>query len=257
MIRSMARSDPMPDWWQTPLSGAATHAISADVAWHARLMVLAWGVMIPVGVLWARFWKVSPGQDWPRQLDRKTWWNAHRGLQITGFLVAIVALALVWGRVAAGAVASLHHRLGWLVLAIGCAQVLHGLARGTKGGPTATTCSGDHFDMTLRRVVFERLHKSLGWVVVAAAVAAILSGLFAADAPRWMLALLLLWWGLLVAAFVRWQRAGRALDTYQAIWGTDPALPGNRRPPIGWGVVRHPGTTTKARVNGQDEREAG
>jgi hypothetical protein len=40
------------------------------------------------------------------------------------------------------------------------------------------------------------------------------------------------------AAFARWQRAGRCIDTYQAIWGPDPAHPGNRRPPVGWGVRR-------------------
>ena len=56
----MARPDPMLDWWLAPLSGATDHVIAAPVAWHARLMVLAWGVLIPVGVLWARFWKVAP-----------------------------------------------------------------------------------------------------------------------------------------------------------------------------------------------------
>jgi hypothetical protein len=49
---------------------------------------------------------------------------------------------------------------------------------------------------------------------------------------------LALWWALLGAAFARWQRAGRCIDTYQAIWGPDPAHPGNRRPPVGWGVRR-------------------
>lgn len=228
----------MLDWWLAPLSGAPTHVLPPSVAWHARLMVLAWGVLIPVGVLWARFWKVAPHQDWPRQLDHKAWWHAHRTLQIAGVLVGIGALALVFRRGAASPGADLHHLVGWAVVTAGVAQVLHGFARGSKGGPTDATLRGDHYDMTLRRVVFERVHKALGWAAVIAAIAAIASGLVVADAPRWMPATLALWWLLLAAAFVRWQRAGRALDTYQAIWGPDPTLPGNRRAPIGWGVKR-------------------
>lgn len=252
----MAPGESMLDWWHAPLSGAHTHVIAAEVAWHARLMVLAWGVMIPVGVLWARFWKVAPRQDWPRELDRKTWWNAHRGLQIAGVLIAVGAVALVWGRVARNVAADFHHLLGWIVLGAGAVQLLHGLARGSKGGPTADTIRGDHFDMTRWRIVFERTHKSLGWAAVLAAVASMLSGLVVADAPRWMLAVLLVWWTLLVAAFVRWQRVGRALDTYQAIWGPDPALPGNRRPPIGWGVVRRPVPAAAAGATATQRRQS-
>jgi hypothetical protein len=228
----------MLDWWLAPLSGATGHAIAVPVAWHARLMVLAWGVLIPVGVLWARFWKVAPGQDWPRELDDKRWWHAHRTLQIGGFLLGLAALALVFRVGATTPGAEAHHLVGWIVVAAGAWQVAHGFARGSKGGPTAPTLAGDHYDMTPRRVLFERVHKSLGWVVVVAAVAAIASGLLVADAPRWMAAAIAAWWLLLAARFVRWQRAGRALDTYQAIWGPDPALPGNARAPIGWGVTR-------------------
>jgi hypothetical protein len=229
----------MLDWWLAPLSGATGHVIAAPVAWHARLMVLAWGVLIPVGVLWARFWKVAPGQDWPRELDDKRWWHAHRTLQIAGVALGFVALALVFRRGAATPGAGIHPLLGWAVVAAGAWQVAHGFARGSKGGPTAPALAGDHYDMTRWRVLFERTHKSLGWIVVVGAVAAIASGLVAADAPRWMAATIAAWWLLLGARFVRWQRAGRALDTYQAIWGPDPVLPGNARAPIGWGVTRH------------------
>ena len=79
-------------WRSRDQAGAPTHVLPPSVAWHARLMVLAWGVLIPVGVLWARFWKVAPHQDWPRQLDHKAWWHAHRTLQIAGVLVGIGAL---------------------------------------------------------------------------------------------------------------------------------------------------------------------
>ncbi|MGA7199891.1 hypothetical protein [Roseiarcus sp.] len=53
---------------------------------------------------------------------------------------------------------------------------------------------------------------------------------------------LALWWMTLLGAAITLQRAGRCLDTYQAIWGPDPSLPGNRRKPIGWGVSRWSGS---------------
>jgi hypothetical protein len=50
-----------------------------------------------------------------------------------------------------------------------------------------------------------------------------------------------LWWIALIGSGVALQRSGRCVDTYQAIWGPDPTLPGNRRKPIGWGVSRAKG----------------
>ena len=115
-------------------------------------------------------------------------------------------------------------------------------ARGSKGGPTSPAPDGsprgDHYDMTARRVAFERIHKSVGYTAMLAATLAIPTGLWAANAPVWMWALLACWWALLAAAFAGLQRRGLALDTYQAIWGPDPRHPGNRRAPIGWGVRR-------------------
>ena len=63
-------------------------------------------------------------------------------------------------------------------------------------------------------------------------------GLLIVDAPRWMALILGVWWLILMAAFTRLQAAGRCIDTYQAIWGPDPAHPGNHLRPIGWGVRR-------------------
>ncbi len=229
----------MADWLLTPLSGSATHHIAPWAMWHARCMVLAWAVLLPLGALVARFFKVLPGQDWPRKLDHPAWWHAHRALQWVGVGCMALGLALVWGQGAgASGLAQLHRGAGWLVCALGALQIASGLARGSKGGPTATQLRGDHYDMTPWRCQFERLHKGLGWLAVLAAVAVVALGLALADVPRWMALLLALWWLALAAAFVRLQRAGRCIDTYQAIWGPDRRHPGNRLEPIGWGVRR-------------------
>ncbi len=92
--------------------------------------------------------------------------------------------------------------------------------------------------MTPRRVLFEYAHKGLGYLALLLALITILTGLWQANAPRWMVVVLGIWWtGLLIVCLV-FQKRGMALDTYQAIWGPSLAHPGNRRKPIGWGVAR-------------------
>ncbi len=226
-------------WWLSPLSGATSHDIAPWTYWHARAMVMAWGVLLPLGILIARYFKVLPSQDWPARLDNKFWWHAHRSLQWAGVLLASLGLCLVWphgqnesplGRV--------HMATGLLVMLLGWLQILGGLLRGSKGGPGEPSLRGDHYDMTPQRIWFERLHKGLGWLSLLLALASMGAGLVLADAPRWMPLLLLLWWGLLAALAWRWQRQGRCIDTYQAIWGPDLQHPGNRLQPIGLGIRR-------------------
>jgi hypothetical protein len=229
----------MLDWLLTPLSGSTLHHVDAAVAWHARLMALAWGLLMPLGAMAARYFKIAPGQDWPRELDNRLWWHAHRTLQYGGMALAALGVALpVCLRSPGASTAGWHGWLGWLLLALGAIQIVGGVWRGSKGGPTAASMRGDHYDMTPRRRWFERLHKSIGWLALLLAVVVIGLGLRAADAPRWMPALLGLWWSLLGIYAWRLQRAGRCIDTYQAIWGPDPRHPGNRRAPIGLGVQR-------------------
>ena len=229
----------MIDWLAAPLSGALEHRIAPWAYWHARCMVVGWGVLLPLGALAARYFKVTARQRWPQQLDSKAWWHAHRALQWAGIAAMSVGALLAWGHGSGSTlVASLHAWAGWALVALGWLQIAAGLARGSKGGPTDGQLRGDHYDMTPRRVRFERLHKGLGWLALLAAAGVTGMGLHVADAPRWMALTLALWWGLLALAAWRWQRQGRCVDTYQAIWGPGAQHPGNRVKPIGWGVRR-------------------
>lgn len=239
----------MFDWLSLPLSGSAEHHIAPWAYWHARLMVAAWAVLLPLGALVARYFKVLPRQRWPLQLDNKAWWHAHRLLQWLGVLAMSLGVALAWGQgTGESEAARLHGWAGWTLVALGWLQVVYGLARGSKGGPTDRQLRGDHYDMTPHRVWFERTHKSVGWLTLVAAMGVTALGLRVADAPRWMALVLVAWWALLGFAAWRLQARGRCIDTYQAIWGPDPRHPGNQLPPIGWGIRRlsiGKGTTTE------------
>ena len=206
-----------------PLSGAATHDIAPLVAWHARLMVLAWSVLIPLGVMVARFYKITPRQNFPAILDNPAWWHGHRALQYLGVLISLAAVGLIAAMNARLSAGHWHHIFGYALLALGLLQVVGAHLRGTKGGPIdvakGLTLRGDHFDMTRRRRIFEWLHKRLGYAALALTLLTTALGLGLADAPRWMALAILLWWLLLIGVFARLQIKGRAVDTYTAIWG--------------------------------------
>lgn len=219
------------DWLLLSIDPARPHQVAGLVSWHARFMVLAWGILIPTAVLIARYFKVVPWQDWPRQLDSHFWWRTHLTFQIGGAALTAVALGLI---LLAGVSAGwhLHAVLGWAVVALTVVQVGSGFLRGTKGGPTAPapdgSLNGDHFNMTPRRRLFERVHKSLGHALILVAGATILAGLWHANAPRWMWIIICAYWAGLVAVAVYCHLTRPRVTTYQAIWGPSRDLPGNR-----------------------------
>jgi hypothetical protein len=225
----------MWEWLLTPIDPDRAHMVGAAVAWHARTMVLAWGVLAPLAVLIARFYKVLPGQDWPRELDTQFWWRSHWIGQSAVLVLTILGTALIIsGTLPAGR----HGFLGYLVLILGAAQVAMGFFRGTKGGPTAPELRGDHYDMTRWRQVFEAAHKGLGYLLIVLSVVTIALGLWEANAPRWMWIAIGGWWAGLILAAIHLQRSGRAIDTYQAIWGPGVEHPGNALPAPGWHMRR-------------------
>lgn len=230
------------DWLLAPIDGTRPHDVGLLFAWHGRLMVAAWAFVIPVGVLMARFFKVLPGQNWPHHLDNKTWWLWHWGLQHFGAALTLLGLLLVLIETGGAAVEIDHWLAGYFVVFACLLLVAAGWLRGSKGGPTDPapdgSLSGDHYDMTLRRRVFEHVHKTVGYLVLAVSIATIYTGLWYANAAHWMWLVITLWWVFLIALFVILQRRGLALDTYQAIWGPEGTHPGNRLKPIGWGIRR-------------------
>lgn len=232
----------MPEWLLAPVDAARGHDVPALVAWHARTMTLAWGILVPFGIIAARFLKLWPGQNWPERLDHPGWWHLHRACQYLAGFLTLIGVALILSRQGRAGSISLHGLLGWSALCFAAMQFASAWLRGSKGGPTAPapdgSWHGDHYDMTNRRIVFEYVHKLGGYCTALLACAAILAGLWEANAPIWMWLAIGLAWTLCLVAFLHLQRRGLAFDTYQAHWGPDPVHPGNHRSPIGFGIRR-------------------
>jgi hypothetical protein len=227
-------------WLFLPIDSGRVHDVNFAVAWHGRMMTFAWGIAVPVGVIIARFGKIWPGQDWPRELDNKVWWHSHLTLQyLAGFLTLFGIGLVVRGLSSLGSSGN-HALFGWSLALLALSQFLGGWFRGSKGGPTDRAADGsldgDHYSMTRRRLVFEYMHKFGGYVALCLACGAIFTGLWRANAPHWMWLILPVWWMGLILLALSLQKRGRAIDTYQAIWGPNPIHPGNARKPIGIGV---------------------
>lgn len=229
----------MLEWLFLPMDPSRVHDVGWHLSWHARFMVLAWGVLVPIGVVVARYMKIAPGQNWPVVLDSHLWWNTHRICQYSAFVFMCIGLWLILNAPPLeNVLPGPHWFLGWAALCLACVQIVGGILRGTKGGPTEPSPRGDHFDMTVRRLTFEYVHKTAGYAGILLSIVAILNGLWQANGPNWMWVSLCSWWVSLIVLSLKLQSQGMAVDTYQAIWGPDPDLPGNQRKPIGLGITR-------------------
>ncbi len=220
------------EWLLSPADPARAHDVGVALSWHARTMVLGWGILAPLAVLAARYLKVMPGQNWPEDLDNKTWWRWHWMSQSLVLALSAVGLLLILMADQNTGAAVMHCAFGYTVLVLGVVQGLSGLLRGSKGGPTSLAADGslrgDHYDMTLRRQLFEACHKLFGYVALILMIGAVVSGLWQANAPNWMWCFLGIFWTSLLALAFLLEKRGWAFDTYQAIWGPDPVHPGNR-----------------------------
>lgn len=226
--------------WLLPLTAASlapvlgwalwnTGMVTPAVAAHGAMMLTAWGVLLPAGGIVARYYKVLPGQDFPRIHGDLTWWAWHRWTQYGGTALATSALGVVLSE-NGGRLDTWHGRCGLTVMALAWLQILSGWLRGSRGGPTGTgadprdpaTWRGDHYDMTRRRRIFERWHKPVGWATLLLADVTVLLGTALVGAPAWLVAAI---GGLQAAAVlgvVDGVLRGRWVDTHAALWGVAP-----------------------------------
>ena len=223
----------MWEWLLQPIDPTRAHDLGLHLKWHGRVMVIAWGICVPLGVIAARFFKILPRQRFPEVVDNRAWWRTHLASQIGAIALSAVGLWLIVARpettTSITPTVWVHRAFGWSVLFLGVMQGLSGAFRGSKGGPKDRQMRGDHYDMTPRREAFEIVHKTAGYTALTLSMIAVLTGCWQANAPIWMWIVLPLWWALMAGLFVVFERRGMVIDTYVAIWGPDAIHPGNRR----------------------------
>lgn len=207
--------------------------------YHAILMTFTWLFLVPLCILIIRYGKPKPtfyGLRRKVAVYHAEWWwfFVHKyGLYVA--MALSVGGALLAITVSKGFSGSLHSVFGILAVTLGALQVISGWLRGTHGGKyyyTAdpnkpSTWFGDHYNMTLRRRIFEAYHKNSGYFAGFCALAAVASGLGHYPMPGMLPIAIGLFLAVLVAAMVL-DFKGLRYDGYKAAHGTDPEHPFNK-----------------------------
>lgn len=129
---------------------------------HGSLMLIGWGLMLPAGVLTAKFGRGILPKGW--------WFKIHRPLQfcgvivgLAGFLIAVIIFDVFHGFSSQ----SLHGGIGIFITILGVGQPLNAYFRPHKqeGHPVPKA-----------RVYWEYLHKGNGWTAVTLSVFQIFLG---------------------------------------------------------------------------------
>ncbi|XP_062208692.1 cytochrome b561 and DOMON domain-containing protein At3g07570-like [Phragmites australis] len=129
---------------------------------HGVLAVISWGVMIPVGVALARFFK---------RFDR-FWFYAHIVAQGLGFVLGVVAVVAGFKLDDDDGPVAIHKAIGIVILVCACLQVMALLARPAKE--------------TKARRYWNWYHHNVGRVAIALGVANIFYGLsLAKEGQEW------------------------------------------------------------------------
>lgn len=213
----------MIEWLLAPIDISRGHDVSLEYALHARIMFVAWGVIVPLIIFITRYFKILPTQDFPNQIDSQFWWRIHWIGQSCVLILSLIALAIILSVNDGRFGITIHQYFGYVVITCSVSQALSGILRGTKGGPTEPTPDGnwfgDHYSMTKRRIIFEYLHRIMGYVTLICAATAIINGLWLLNAPKWMWITIISWWCIIIALCIICQRRKMYMGSYEAIWG--------------------------------------
>jgi hypothetical protein len=235
----------MPDYFSIAVQWLLAPIVSATVLGrepaymvHGALMIVSMVLCLPIGAVIARYFKVTPKQNWPIELDSKFWWYCHLVFSYLGLFASILAMAAIFStwRVFDLETVSrlntaqlLHLVIGWATLLLCCFIIFTAWFRGTKGGPGEKNIRGDHYDLTPRRLLFESIHKKSSYLFFLLCIFCIGGGLLLIGAKGWMLVVLAFLFLCSVLWIMRLELKGRRIPSYPATWGLRPEHPGNRR----------------------------
>ena len=225
------------DWLRAPLHTGPLDDVNPVDFWHGVLMGTAGAVLVPVAVLAARYWKIVPGQDWPRIINHRGWQRVHGLCGVAAVLCLVAGVAMAFqGMSLASHLAHPHAWMGWGVMAVLLLLVVNIALRGSIGGPGRHQprtlvhlhdVPGDHYDMTRRRRIFEHGHRWLGYGLMLALFANVMTGYWHVNVPRGLALATLAWWACLaLMAGCRWLPG--ALGPQHGASGQPHSPPGRR-----------------------------
>lgn len=137
---------------------------------HGSLMLIAWGFLLPMGAVFARFFKHRP---------KGLWYDVHKGCQIVGLIMAIIGWYIALTNFSAlsdvGFVTYRHAVCGMTTMVLGILQPLNAILRPHPPEEGESKSQS--------RAIWEVIHKGSGYVALALASATIILGTLSLPDP--------------------------------------------------------------------------
>ncbi|XP_027356441.1 cytochrome b561, DM13 and DOMON domain-containing protein At5g54830 [Abrus precatorius] len=127
---------------------------------HGFMMFLAWGILLPGGILAARYLKHLKGDGW---------YKIHVYLQYSGLVIVLIALLFAVAELRGFHVSSAHVKFGIAAIFLACIQPMNAFLRPQK------QANGEQ--ASFKRIVWEYFHVIVGRSAIIVGIAALFSGM--------------------------------------------------------------------------------
>ncbi|RZB96664.1 cytochrome b561, DM13 and DOMON domain-containing protein At5g54830-like [Glycine soja] len=141
-------------------SAEAEQDLLPVLAVHGFMMFIAWGILLPGGILAARYLKHLKGDGWYR---------IHVYLQYSGLVIVLLALLFAVAELRGFYFSSAHVKCGFATILLACIQPVNAFLRPQKPANGEQASS--------KRVIWEYFHGIVGRCAVVVGIAALFTGM--------------------------------------------------------------------------------
>ncbi|KAJ6329946.1 hypothetical protein OIU76_008716 [Salix suchowensis] len=141
-------------------SAEAEQDLRPVLAVHGFMMFLSWGILLPGGILAARYLKHVKGDGW---------YQIHVSLQCSGLLILLLGLLFAVAELRGLNISSAHAKLGLAAIFLACVQPVNASMRPKK--------SANGEEVSSKRHLWEYFHFIVGRSVIIVGIAALFSGM--------------------------------------------------------------------------------
>lgn len=140
-------------------SAEAEEDLRPVLAVHGFMMFLAWGMLLPGGILAARYTKHLTGE---------VWFKIHVYSQYSGLAITFLGILFAVAELRGFHIGSVHVKFGVLTILMGCIQPINAYFRPKKPANEIPST---------KRVIWEYVHTYVGRSAILVGIAALISGM--------------------------------------------------------------------------------
>ncbi|KAL5980344.1 hypothetical protein ACLOJK_028252 [Asimina triloba] len=141
-------------------SAEAEEDLRPVLAVHGFMMFVAWGILLPGGILSARYLKHVKGDGW---------YQIHVYLQYSGLAIVLLGVLFAAAELRGFFISSVHVKFGVTAILLACMQPLNASFRPKKPANSK--------EISSKRVLWEYLHVIIGRGAIVVGMAALISGM--------------------------------------------------------------------------------